>query len=129
MSQDIDINRIQYVAIVGSVLFVVFIVELIRKKKLKESFSLLWLSISIIFLIFSIWREGLAVVARYLGIHYPPSALFLFLLIGIIFILIQFSILISTLSEQNKVLAQELGLLKMEIKELKKKTNENKRIG
>ncbi|MGD2090151.1 MAG: DUF2304 domain-containing protein [Candidatus Aminicenantes bacterium] len=119
MPQDIDINRIQYAAIIGSVLFFVFIVALIRNKRLKEEYSLLWLSLSIVFIVFSIWRDGLVLASHLLGIDYPPSALFLFLLIGVIFILIQFSVLISKLSEQNKVLTQELGLLKMEMKKIK----------
>ena len=131
MSQDIDINRIQYVAIIGSVFFFIFILTLIRNKKLKEEYSLLWIFLSIVFIVFSIWKDGLVVLANFLGIYYATSALFLLLSIGVIFILVQFSILISKLSEQNKNIAQELGLLKREVKKIKKEmntTNDEKKI-
>ncbi len=121
MSGIIDTNRIQYVAIIGSILFLLFVIELIRKKKLKEAFSLLWLGLSIVFIVLSFWREGLEVIAGIVGIDYAPSALFLFLLVGLIFIVIQFSVIMSKLSEQNNNLTQEVGLLRLEIENLKRK--------
>lgn len=102
-------------AIVGSVLLLLFVIELIRKKKIKEEYSLLWIFSSIIFVILSLWREGLEYIAQFMGVAYPPTALLLVLIIAVFLILIQFSILISKLSENNKRLIQEIALLRNEL--------------
>ena len=111
-------NRVQPVAIIGSVFFLIFILELIRKKAVKEEYSLLWLFCSFIFILFSIWREGLDFLADLIGIDYAPAALLLLLIIAIILIMIQFSMVISKLAEHNKILTQELAILKEKIDRL-----------
>jgi hypothetical protein len=114
-----NIQTTQYIAIAVSIGLFLYILYLVRKKKIKEEYSLLWLFSSIIFIVFSIWRDGLEHLARLVGIAYPPAALFLLLLLAIFLILIEFSINISKLTEKNKILAQEIGLLKHEIEKLK----------
>ena len=87
---------------------------LISRRKLREEFSLLWLFFGFVFLVLSIWRRSLDIIASFLGIAYAPAAIFLILIIGVIAILIHFSIAISGLTERVKTLVQEVGLLKME---------------
>lgn len=113
-------NRIQYIAIFCSFALLVFIFELTRREKIREQYSILWLFFSVIFVVLSIWRDGLDYFAKLVGIEYAPSALFLVLLLAIFMILIQFSIVISKLSRENKKLSQAIGLLQLEIEELKK---------
>jgi len=119
MNDPIIQNRIQYIAIICSIGLLFFIFELTRRKKIREQYSLLWLFFSIIFVVLSIWRNGLDAFAKLVGIIYAPSALFLILVLAIFLILIQFSIIISRLTEENKKLSQEIGLLKLEINEIK----------
>jgi hypothetical protein len=114
-----NIRTTQYIAIAVSISLFLYILFLVRNKKIKEEYSLLWLFSSIVFIIFSIWREGLEFFAKLMGIAYPPAALFLILLLAIFLILIEFSINISKLSEKNKILAQELALLRNELESLK----------
>ena len=102
-----------------SISLFLYILYLVRKKKIKEEYSLLWLSRVLFSFVFSIWRDGLEYFAKLIGIAYPPAALFLILLLAIFLILIEFSINISKLSEKNKILAQELGLLRNELEEFK----------
>jgi hypothetical protein len=112
----------QIVAIAFSLLLIGYILRVIRKKRLKEEYSLLWLGISIVFLIFSAWRQGLERLADLLGIAYAPAALFMLILVGVILILIQFSMIISKLSERSKILAQEIALMKLEFARLSKQS-------
>ncbi len=105
-------NTIQYIAIAGSLLFLFFIFNLVRKKKMREEYSLLWIFLGVIFLGLSLWREGLESISALLGIAYPPAALFLILLLVVFLILIQFSIVVTRLSDNVKQLTQELALLK-----------------
>ena len=113
-----NISQIQVVAITVSLLLFLFIMYLIRSQRLKEEYSLLWIFFSLVFIIFSFWRRGLDYISDFLGVAYPPAALFMILLMAIFLILIEFSIIISKLADRNKSLAQEIGLLKQKLEEI-----------
>lgn len=121
MNDTVNIDTIQYIAVFGSILFLVFILNLIRKRKIREEYSLLWLFFGAVFLAMSVWRQSLEIVAGLLGIAYAPAALFLIMLFAIITILIHYSIVISKFSENINMLTQEVGLLKMELELLNTK--------
>jgi len=118
--QIIQDNRVQIFSILGSVGLFLFIVHLIQRRKLKEEHSILWLTVFAFFIIISVFRPFLDVLAKLAGIYYAPAALLLFLILGILIILIHYSIIISKLSEQNKNLIQEVALLKEKIQPGKK---------
>jgi len=120
--ENIDTNIIQYISILGSLVFIGLIIMLIRNKRIKEEFAILWLFFGGVFLFLSIWRGSIEVIARILGIAYAPAAIFLILIIAIISILIHLSLITSRLTDQAKVMTQELGLLKIEIDTMKKKS-------
>jgi len=113
-------DKIQYFAIAGSIIFLIFIFILVRNKKIKEEYSILWLFFGIIFLLISLWRDVLIQLSNFLGIAYPPVAFILILILGIFLILIQYSIVISNLKEKNKDLVQRIGLMEHEIKKKEK---------
>lgn len=117
----------QTLAVIGSILIILLLIELVRRRKIKENYSLLWFAVAIVFLVLSLWRESLIWLAMILGVDYAPAALFLILIMALYLLSIHFSIVISGLSEKNKDLSQEIGLMKLEIKKLKewikKKTN------
>lgn len=117
---EVEVVRIQIIGIIGSAFLLLLVIELIRRGKLKIEFSLLWFFISLLFLLVSIFRGLLDKFSYMIGIGYPPSALFLILLLGLIMILIHFSTVISNLKEAKKTLAQKIGLLQIEIDRLKK---------
>ncbi len=108
-------DRIQVFAIIASFIVGLFILELVRKKKLMEKYSLIWIFSAVILVILSFWRNLLEWLAGLLGIYYAPTALFIVISFCGMGLLIHFSIAISKLSEQNKILAQELALLKYQI--------------
>jgi hypothetical protein len=118
-------EQMQILAILFSVSLTVYILWIIQRKRLKEEFSLLWLGTGAVFILFSAWRQGLEMLAALLGIAYAPAALFMILLVGIILILIQFSMIISRLSERSKVIAQEFAMLQNEVQSLKAKLEAN----
>lgn len=117
---EVEVVRIQIIGIIGSVFLLFLVIELIRRGKLKIEFSLLWFLMSVLFLFVSIFRGLLDKFSYMVGIGYPPSALFLILLLGLIMILIHFSTVISNLKEAKKTLTQRIGLLEIEIERLKK---------
>ena len=109
----LDINRIQYLAICGTIVFLLFIFELIRNKKIKEAYAILWLVCGLAFLFLSIFRSSLDRLAFSCGIAYPPALLFLVAICSLLLILIQFSMIISSHNDKIQALSQEIALLKM----------------
>ena len=108
-------ERIQVFAIIASAAVCIIIVELVRKKKLMEKYSLIWIFSAVILITLSLWRNFLEQLADFLGIYYAPTALFIVLSFCGLGLLVHFSIAISKLTEQNKILAQEVALLKNEV--------------
>ena len=123
---DINLYTYQILSIIGSILILLLLIELIRRRKLKENYSLLWFGIAIVFLIFSIWPDFLFYIASLLGIQYAPSALFLILVTGLYLLLLHFSVVISELSEKNKKLSQKIGLMDSEIRKFKDKNKKTR---
>jgi len=95
----------------------VVILELVRSRRLQERYALLWVMTSIVLLVFALWRDGLNVLARTVGIAYPPSALFLLAALFILVVLLHYSTVISELAERNLMLAQRIALLEQRLKE------------
>lgn len=122
--KDVDVYKIQILAILGSIALLVFILYLIRNKKIQEGYSLLWLGISLVFLFFSVWREALDYISFAIGIAYPPAAVFLLLLMAVFMILIQFSMILTKHAENAKNMAQEYAILRMEVEALRKSLKE-----
>ena len=106
---------VQIIAVLGSLGIFIVVIELIRRNHLKERYSLIWLTTTVVLIIFSLSRPLLHSIARYLGIYYPPSFLFLLAIIFLLVLLLHFSTVISSLSEQNKRLSQEIGILKIRL--------------
>ena len=113
-----DIVKIIAIAVSGFIFFMV--IELIRRNHLKERYSLIWLAASIVLLVFSSWRGLLHFISLKLGIYYPPSFLFLLAIGFLVVLLLHFSTIISSQSDQNKRLAQEIGVLKSRLDRMEK---------
>lgn len=109
--------RIQLLSIVVTGGLFVLVFELVRRRKLMERYALLWLFSSAVLLVLAVWRGLLNELAHTVGIYYAPSALFAIAFGFILVLLLHFSLVISRLAEQNKVLAQRLGLLQQRIDE------------
>lgn len=113
-----DILKI--LAIVVSTAIFISVIELIRKGVLKERYALLWLFSSIVLIFFSISRYTLDFFAGLLGVYYPPSLLFLLAFVFLLLINLHFSVVLSGLTDKNKRLAQEIGILQLKIEEYNK---------
>jgi hypothetical protein len=100
------------IATIVNILIFVSVIELIRRNRLKEKYSLLWLFSSLIMLWFSLSRKTLHYVSGLIGIQYPPSFIFLLSFFFLIVINIHFSTVISKLSDRCKTLSQEVAILR-----------------
>lgn len=111
-------TRLQIVAILVSAGLFVVVFELVRRKRLMERYALLWLGATLILLLLSVWGDLLNRISTTLGVAYGPSALFAAALALVVLLLLHFSLVISRLADQNKVLAQRLGLVQRRLDEL-----------
>jgi hypothetical protein len=109
--------KIQIVSIVVTAGLFGVIFELLRRKRLMERYALLWLFSSAVLLALALWKGLLETLAHAMGIFYPPSALFVIAFGFILVLLLHFSLVISRLADQNKILAQRLGLLQQRLDE------------
>ncbi len=107
--------RIQLVAILVTGGLFVLVFELVRRRRLMERYALLWMFAAGILLVLAVWKGLLNRVAHSIGIYYAPSALFAVAFGFILVLLLHFSLVISRLSDQNKVLAQRLGMLQQRL--------------
>lgn len=103
--------RVQVVAIAATAMLLVGVLELVRRRSLLERYALLWLFSSFVLLALAIWKGLLERVADAVGIFYPPSALFVIAFGFILVLLLHFSVAVSRLADQSKVLAQRVALL------------------
>jgi hypothetical protein len=110
--------RARLFAVVLGLAVLLFVINLVRTKKLKEEFALLWLLTGIVLVLTPVFIDYLDMVAYALGIEYPPALIFVLAIISLLLILFQFSMRISRFSEQIKVLIQELALLRVRLEDL-----------
>jgi len=103
--------RQKLMAILLAVGLIVFIFELVRKKKLGEEYSWLWMLTGVVILILAVWYDLLVLVTRFIGAALPASTIFFFGLFSLILINLYFSVKLSKLSNQTKELAQKLAIL------------------
>ena len=109
---------LQILSITLSLVVLVSVLEFIRRGVFKEKYALLWLFASIVLIIISFWRGLLDFTAGIFGFYYPPSFLFLLGLGFLLLITLHYSIVLSILTDKNKKLAQELGILKEKLEKV-----------
>jgi len=113
-------DRIQIIAVLGFLALFLIVFELVRRRRLQERYALLWLFAVAGLLGLSIFRNLLEKTSSALGIAYAPSALFAVAFAFILLLLLHFSLVISRLADQNKVLAQKLGQLQQRVDTLER---------
>jgi hypothetical protein len=104
-------QRIQVVAVIGSALLLLVILELVRRRRLLERYALLWLFSALVLLGLAIWDELLSKVASSIGVATPVNALFFVAFGFVLVLLLHFSLAVSRMADQTKVLAQRMALL------------------
>jgi hypothetical protein len=111
--------RTQLFVIGLGVLMLLFILNMVRRKQLREQYSLLWILTAVVLVLSAVFVDGVDRVAHAIGIYYPPAFLFLIAIILVLALQFHFSTVISSLREQNKQLTQDLGILAAEVDELR----------
>ena len=112
-------EKVQIFSLIAGLMILFGVVELVRRGRLKENYSVLWICTSVVIIFFAVFRHLIDHLGSLIGIYYSPSAFFLLAFIFLTLITVQFSVVISKLSDRNKVLTQEMAILKLRLDELK----------
>jgi hypothetical protein len=101
----------QVFAVLASLVVFVLILELVRRRRLREEYSWLWLLTGAAMIVLVVWNRLLLYITWATGAVTPVTTLFLFSLLFLLAIAIHYSVIISRLTTQVKNLAQELALV------------------
>ena len=115
--------RLQIFVTILILTFMFFVFRLIAKGKLREEYSFVWIACTVLLLLFSVWRNGLDLIAKMLGVYYAPALVFMTAIFAIIVFLVHLSVVNSKQHDQIKILTQELAMLKKKIEEQENKNN------
>ena len=103
-------SRVQIVSIAFAVVVLFGVFELVRQRRLRERYALVWMGAALVLLILAIWKNLLADLSHAVGIATPSNALFVVAFAFVLLLLLNFSVSVSRLADQTRVLAQRLAL-------------------
>jgi hypothetical protein len=104
-------TRITLVSLIATIVLLLIVLELVRRRRLQERYSLLWLATGLTLFLLAAWSSLLNRIADAMGIRTPSNALFVVAAGFFLVVLLHFSLAMSRLSEQCSRLAQRLAML------------------
>ena len=99
-------------ALLVSVAFLVAVLNLVRRGRLKEEYTPIWTVVAMALIFLSVWFDGVRLITRAVGAWTPSSTLFFFGEIFLLVLCLNYAVRLSTLSVQVKLLAQEVSMLR-----------------
>ena len=120
-------ERQQFVAIAGAVAILLIVVELVRRRKLREEYSWVWIATTVGILVLALNRSLLTTISGWIGAASSVSTLFFGAIVFLIALTVQFSVRLSRLTHRQRTLAQRLALLEEELAETRKQKAEAER--
>ena len=112
-------DTLQAIAIAISTALLAVVLEMVRRRRITEEYSLVWIVCAGALLVLSVWRDILHVAARTLGVHYPPAVLLLVLILFVFVISLHFSVVLSRQRRQIERLVEDVALLDAELREFR----------
>jgi hypothetical protein len=106
--------KTRVLAVAGALAMLVVVIELVRRRRLKEEYSVLWVLTSLVLLVLAVWYELLLGITSAIGAVLPTSTLFFFGLIFALLMLLHFSVRVSALERRVTMLVQEVALMSVE---------------
>jgi hypothetical protein len=114
---------IQILSIVFSVFLLVLIFLLIRKKKIREEYAILWIAIFLLFFLLSVFRGLIDRISSLLGIQYQPASVFLILIACLFLLTFHFSFVISDMKKKINTMAMKMAIMEEQFLEEKKESD------
>lgn len=110
-------TRAQLIAAFVAALLGLAVLELVRRRKLSEEFSLLWVVASLGAVLLAFWTGLLTAITRALGALYETSTIFFFGILFVLVVLVYYAVKLTALTQEVRRLAQEAALLRLQLEE------------
>ncbi|MCD6417204.1 DUF2304 domain-containing protein [bacterium] len=114
-------KRVQLISLFASLGLLGIVLELVRRKLLKERFALLWIFSALVLVLFSFWADLLEILANLVGIYYAPAVLLPIMLFFVIVLFLYFSVIVTKQGDRIKTMAQNISILEERVRELEEK--------
>jgi hypothetical protein len=111
--------RVERFAIVISVVLILIVLDMVRRRRLREKYSLIWLFAVVAMTILVVWKKLLLSITSLIGATNSSSTLFLFGILFALVILLHLSNKISDFSTQLRILAKEMAMLNAQLSEVR----------
>ena len=114
------------IALIGSVLILAAIVELLRRRQLKEKYAILWLIVGVVLVVFTAFPALLTRISSALGVAVPTNLLFFVAILFLVGVVLHLSWEASRLENETRKLAEDVAILRLELAELKRERENEK---
>ena len=111
-------SPVQIVAVAVSAALLLIVIDLVRRRKLTEEHSFIWIVCAVALLALSLHRETLHMVARWLGVFYPPAVLLMVLIVFVFVASLYFSVVVSRQRQQIERLIEEVAIVAAQQREM-----------
>jgi uncharacterized protein DUF2304 len=119
-----DLEAARWLALSISVTLVVAVLYLVRRRRLREEYTPIWIAVSAALLLLSVWLNGLRMLTRAIGAWTPSSTMFFLGELFLVAICLNYAVRLSRASLSIKNLAQEVALLRAELEKLGRRERE-----
>ena len=109
---------VSLLASLASIVLLLAVLELVRRRRLREKYALLWIVTAVVLLVLSVWRGAVTTIAQALGVSYGPAVIFAVGAVFVLVVLLHYSTVISALTDRTVVLAQRVAILEERIAKL-----------
>jgi hypothetical protein len=116
------------IALVGTALILAGIVELLRRRQLKEKYAVLWLVVGIVLVVFTAFPALLARLASGLGVAVPTNLLFFVAIMFLVGVVLHLSWEVSRLENETRKLAEDVAILRLDLAETKLETKRETKL-
>jgi len=111
-------SEIRIFLLLFSLTLLVVVVDLVRRKHLREKYSLIWLLVPLALTTISIWPGLLEQFSKMFGVYYPPSLGFIAGIMFLLMITLMLSVVVSHQSEKITKMIQEHAILENRVRAL-----------
>ncbi len=112
-------------AFVVPLIIVIYILDLLRRKKLREKYAALWLIVGLLVLLLALFPGLLVSAATLLGVQVPSNLLFAITMVFAVGVLLHLSVEISEVEDETRALAEEVAILRVQVERLNVRNNGN----
>ncbi|MCU1595482.1 MAG: hypothetical protein JWO12_2874 [Frankiales bacterium] len=106
--------------LVSAAVTLLVMLDLLRRRRLREKYAVLWLVVSGFVALFALLPGTLTALSRAVGVKTPVNLLFFSAVLVLLVVCVQLSYEISRLEDETRCLAEELGILRLDVQDIRR---------